>query len=409
MKKIPLEQTGTIAIENLSKDTSLINPNWVIFAGYTTSIVPWDIKPSENGKISWLSPLGGAKLTDTWKHTVHFLSYQIAGTNYHIVFGTTFPFKGMKGKTTYTIFVLEVPEYAKIKDNLLSIAKVLEKVDIHGLGSYLVSQKLTFGSLHIAGIDSTKFERYYEWQFPIFTPQINLKRNEYHVRVVAAVGFGKAMGVTARVEVLPGASPNAASFKTQNPQIYKEPVTTAATISGIGTLGSRISSQNMADKATSTNRIQASSVTLNDSPPAGSTVPEANVKNTPVKSVPETKVVNTPAKTVAESKVVNTTAKTVPEANVVNTPAKTVPEANMVNIPTTTVPEANVVNTPAILPDGMPTNENLFTDANALPLGFDYALRRSGTKRSGKSKKTLANWKRAFRRNSSSKSKTGNQ
>ena len=532
MKKIPSEQTGTIEIENLSKDTSLINPNWVMFAGYTTSIVPWYINPSEKGKITWRSPLGGTQVTDTFKPTIHFLSYQIAGTNYHVVFGSTFPLKGTKGKTTYTIFVVEVPEYAKIKDDLLIMAKALEQVDIHGLGSYLASKKLTLGSPHIVGIDSTKFERYHEWQFPIFTPQVKLKRNEYHVRIVAAVGFGKAMGVTVRVEVQPGASPKAASFKTQNPQIYKEPVAAAATVSGIGTSGSRITSQNMADKAMPTNQITANSVPFNGSPLAGSTVPETNVKNTPVKLVPEAKVVNTPAKTVSENnvantpvksvpktkmvntlakpvpaanvkntpvklvpgtkvintpvksvpetsavntlvksvtetKMVNTLAKTIPAANVkntpvklvpgtkvINTPAKSVPETKMVNTPARTVPETNVVNTlvkpvpetkvkdtlattlpesnvvytpattvpesnalytpattvpelsnaintPAILPNGMSTNENLFADANAL--GIDYPLRRSGTKRSGTSKKFLANLKRAFRRNSSKK------
>ena len=374
MKKIPSEQTGTIAIENLSKDISLINPSWVVTAGDTTSLVPWDIKPSGKGKVTWRSPFGGVKLADTFKHTIFFLSYQIAGTNYHIIFGTMFPLKlALQGKTVFTIFVMETPEYATIKANLQQMADAVVKVDIKSLGAHLAANKLISGSNpHIVGIDSTKLERYYEWQFPIFTPQVKLKRTEYHVNIVAAVGFGKAMGVTAQIEVLPGASLNAAKFKTQNPQVYTEPVATATTISRPAILGSQVSSQNMADEAMATNQIQPNPASLGGKPVADSTQPQTNVENTPAKTVPGIKV---------EEKAPGTTGT---EANVANTPA-------------TTAPEINVVNIPATLPNDVSTGEKLPTDGS--DLGIDYVVRRSDTKSSATLKKLLVkNRKRELRR-----------
>lgn len=295
MKKIPLEQTGTIKLENLSTETSLTNPSWVIFAGHTTSIVPWHIKPSETGTITWRSPLGGIQFKDSWKRTVHFLSYQIEGTNYYIVIGSVFPLKMcLNGKTTFTVFVMEAAEYVQMKDRLLVIAKGLEKVNIHKLGSYLVTNKLITGSVpHIYGIDATKIVRYYEWQFPIFTPPVNRKRSEYHVKIVAAVGFGKALGLTAQVEVLPGASPRAESFKTQNPQIYREPLPTTTTMtSGAGT---GMPSVNMADKAMqSTIETQPQVLPINGNLLGGSAVSDSNMENTsatrPANGIPTNKI-----------------------------------------------------------------------------------------------------------------------
>ena len=231
MKYIPSEQTGTISLENISKETSLTNPSWFIVAGHTSSLVPWDITPSEKGTISWRSPLAGTKFNEALTHTVHCLSYQIEGTNYHIVSATFFPFKIGKGKSGFTIFVMEKKHEAQTMKDILSIVcEGLTKVDINKLSSHLASNvqhKFIVESIpdrKITGLDSTKLERYYEWQYPIFTPQVRAKKGkEYYVKIVAAVGFGKALGMAVNVEVIPGSSPQVMSFQTQNPQVYQEP------------------------------------------------------------------------------------------------------------------------------------------------------------------------------------------
>jgi hypothetical protein len=75
---------------------------------------------------------------------------------------------------------------------------------------------------NIHGLRSSKYQKYWEWQYPVFTPQVKLKQGtEYHVKIIAAVSFGKALGVDIKVEVVPGKSPQAATFK--NPQKYVEP------------------------------------------------------------------------------------------------------------------------------------------------------------------------------------------
>ena len=233
MKHIPKEQTGTISLENQSKEVLLINPSWFIKGGSTSSIVPWDIRPTEKGTITWRSPLAGTKITETFKHTVHFLSYQIEGTNYHVVVGTWFPFKLGQGQSEFTLFVIEKKVEAQTMKNILSIVgKVLAQKngDISQLISSInsnVQQKFIVDAIpdkKINGLRSSKYQRYYEWQYPIFTPQVRGKPGTaYHVKIIAAVGFGKALGVDIKVEVVPGPSPQAASFQKQNPQIYIEP------------------------------------------------------------------------------------------------------------------------------------------------------------------------------------------
>ena len=203
----------------------------VIFAGHTSSLVPWNIKPFEKGTISWRSPLGGTEIKETFKHTVHCLSYQIDGTNYYLVIATYFPFKISTGRSGFTIFVVEKRHEAQTMKNLLSIVgEAIEEEGVHKLVSYLKNNPQTkfivesIPDKNITGIDSTNLERYYEWQYPIFTPQVGGKQGEeYYVKIVAAVGFGNALGMAVNVKVIPGSSPQAESFKKQNPQAYKEP------------------------------------------------------------------------------------------------------------------------------------------------------------------------------------------
>jgi hypothetical protein len=231
MKHIPKEQTGTISLENTSEKLSLINPSWFIQGGHTTSVVPWDIKATEKGTISWRSPLAGTKIAETFKHTVHFLSYQIEGTNYHVVAGTWFPFKMGPGQSVFTLFVIEKKvEARKMKDILSIVGEGLakNKGDVSQLVASIkanVQQQFILNDIPdkiIHGLRSRKYQRYYEWQYPIFTPQVRAKPGtEYHAKIIAAVSFGKALGVDIKVEVVPGKSPQAASFK--NPQNYVEP------------------------------------------------------------------------------------------------------------------------------------------------------------------------------------------
>ena len=201
--------------------------------GHTTSIVPWDVRPTEKGTISWRSPLRGTKLSETFQYTVYFLSYQIEGTNYHVVVGTWFPLKLGPGQSVFTLFVIEKKVEAQTMKNILSIVgQVLadQKGDISQLISSIrnnVQQKFILDAIPdktITGFRSSKYQRYYEWQYPIFTPQVMAKPGKaYHVKIIAAVGFGKALGMDIKVEVLPGPSPQAASFQKQNPQNYIEP------------------------------------------------------------------------------------------------------------------------------------------------------------------------------------------
>ena len=115
-------------------------------------------------------------------------------------------------------------------DNILSlVGDVIEKEGVHNLASYLENDPKTkfivesIPDKNITGIDSTKFERYYEWQYPIFTSHVAGEQGEeYYVKIVAAVGFGKALGMAVNVEVIPGSSPQAESFQKQNPQAYQE-------------------------------------------------------------------------------------------------------------------------------------------------------------------------------------------
>ena len=128
MQHIPKEQTGTISLENNAKEMSLINPSWFMRGGHTSSIVPWDIKPDEKGTISWRSPLAGINVAETFTHTVYFLSYQIEGTNYHVVAGAWFPFKMGPGKMLFTVFVIEKKIEAQTMKGILSIVgKLLAK------------------------------------------------------------------------------------------------------------------------------------------------------------------------------------------------------------------------------------------------------------------------------------------
>ncbi|CAB4008777.1 Hypothetical predicted protein [Paramuricea clavata] len=232
-KYIPSQETGTILLENVSKENSLINPSWFINAGHTSSVVPWEIKPSEKGSISFVSPFSGKKVQETFSHTVHFLSYQIDGTNYHLIIGSWFPWKVSKGHKTFTLFVMEntLPDTRSMKDVLSFLGEGLRKKDgdVSQLNAYLATNPMAKNIISsipdhkVHGVESSKLERYMEWQYPIFTPTINTVRGEkYHIKIVAAVGYGNAFGLAVTVEVVAGTSINEESFLKQNPQIYQK-------------------------------------------------------------------------------------------------------------------------------------------------------------------------------------------
>ena len=225
-KYIPSQETGTISLENLSKENSLINPSWFINAGDTSSVVPWEIKPSEKGTISFVSPFSGTKTKETFSHTVHFLSYQIDGTNYHLVIGQWFPWKIAKGHKKCTLFVMENKyDIRSMTDVLSFLGKELSKGN--GNISQLSNQMATsiIGNIpdhKIHGVESSKLERYMEWQYPISTPTINtVPGRKYHIKIVAAAGYGKSFGLAVTVEVVAGTSLNETSFLNMNPQIYQ--------------------------------------------------------------------------------------------------------------------------------------------------------------------------------------------
>lgn len=233
-KWIPPQQTGTIVIENASNEIKLLNPSWYVQGAHTSSIAPWEIEPSKNGRFSYVTPLAGTKVTETFVNTVYFVSYQIEYTNFHVVIGAWFPWKISTGENTFTAFVMEntLPGAREIKDTLSLLAESLakHKGNVDKLSSSLAENTATnyitkgIPGNKISGIVASKIGRYYEWQFPISTPKNGLKPGaQLYVKIVAACGYGKAFGMSVRVEVVPGVSGNAASFLAKNPQVYREP------------------------------------------------------------------------------------------------------------------------------------------------------------------------------------------
>ncbi|XP_028401103.1 uncharacterized protein LOC114524172 [Dendronephthya gigantea] len=242
---IPSEQSCTIALENLSREETLIKPAWYIRAGETANIVPWEIKSDEVGEISFVIPLGGARLTQKFQHTVYFLSYHINGTDYSIVIGTWFPLKLQpednwedilqKKNPRYTVFLMKTPTANMAMKNVLKVVGDLfvQYKDAKELSKQLMKTNQNIHKLiaqsnlqnpKIPTVQTNKLQKYLEWHYPLIkTSTVAGKQTneEYHIRIVSAMGIGKATGMVIKVEVAKGKSP--ASFALVNPQSYKEP------------------------------------------------------------------------------------------------------------------------------------------------------------------------------------------
>ena len=249
MKKIqsviPSEQSCTISLENLSKEETLMKPAWYISAGETANIVPWEIKSDEVGEISFVIPLGGARITQTFQHTVYFLSYHINSTDYNIVIGTWFPLKLQpednwedilqKQNPRYTVFLMKTPTANVAMKSVLKVAGELlvQYKDTKALNEQLMKTNKAIYSLiaesnlqnpRIPLVQTTKLQNYLEWHYPLTKTSIVAGKpstEEYYIKIVSAMGIGKATGMVIKVEVAKGKSP--ASFALTNPQSYKEP------------------------------------------------------------------------------------------------------------------------------------------------------------------------------------------
>ncbi|XP_028407210.1 uncharacterized protein LOC114529594 [Dendronephthya gigantea] len=149
----------------------------------------------------------------------------------------------------------------------------------------------------IYGITSTRIERYYEWQYHVFTPDVDEHpEKQYHVKIVAATGFGNALGLAVNVEVTPGVSKQAADFVSKNRLEYKEPppaileasqasvasaalkTTTASMMSRIGTTERQTSGMGMSEAVVPTNEIRPNRVQESENIPVSARTSERNMR-----------------------------------------------------------------------------------------------------------------------------------
>ena len=110
---IPTDQSCTILIENVSKNTKLVEPVWYITAGQVVNLIPWEIENGEIGEASISIPFGGpGKLVKTFSHTIFFVCYQIDKTGLAVVVATWFPLKLQMQSNRYSIFLMHFTNYA---------------------------------------------------------------------------------------------------------------------------------------------------------------------------------------------------------------------------------------------------------------------------------------------------------
>ena len=110
---IPTDQSCTILIENVSKNTKLVEPVWYITAGQVVNLIPWEIENGEIGEASISIPFGGpGKLVKTFSHTIFFVCYQIDKTGLAVVVATWFPLKLQMQSNRYSVFLMYFTNYA---------------------------------------------------------------------------------------------------------------------------------------------------------------------------------------------------------------------------------------------------------------------------------------------------------
>ena len=111
---IPTDQSCTILIENVSKNTKLVERVWYITAGQVVNLIPWEIKSDEIGEASISVPFGGPRksVKNLFSHTIFFVCYQIDKTGLAVVVATWFPLKLQMQSNRYSIFLMYFTNYA---------------------------------------------------------------------------------------------------------------------------------------------------------------------------------------------------------------------------------------------------------------------------------------------------------
>ena len=233
---IPTDQSCTILIENVSKNTKLVEPVWYITAGQVVNLIPWEIENGEIGEASISIPFGGpGKLVKTFSHTIFFVCYQIDKTGLAVVVATWFPLKLQMQSNRYSIFLMHFTNYATpvttqastvitaLGDTLLNFydkpAEFEQKLaSLKGIDPFLVAN---LPQNRFPMVAAGPYQTYHEWNFP----HVKVKDQIFgsgvkSIKVVAGMGNGYKSGLYLKVDVEKG-SP-APGFPLNNPQVYKE-------------------------------------------------------------------------------------------------------------------------------------------------------------------------------------------